>query len=113
MAVQQIGLSDEMGECMDACIEAAEVGEWCANKYVGHGEEMARCLRLCRDVVNLASLYARLCTHWFRGKTPRLPRPAQRSYRSARSPAETWRKPYEILMVGGDRGQFCPYPVLS
>ncbi|PSP63622.1 four-helix bundle copper-binding protein, partial [Halobacteriales archaeon QH_8_64_26] len=29
MAVQEIGLSDEMEACVDSCTEAAEVCEWC------------------------------------------------------------------------------------
>ena len=59
MAVKQIGLSDGTEECVDTCIEAAEMGEWCADQCADHGKGMARCLRLCRDVADLASLCAR------------------------------------------------------
>ena len=62
MAVQQIGLSDEMKQCVDSCTEAIEVCEWCAEEYVDHGEGIAECIRLCRDVADIASLCARLCT---------------------------------------------------
>ena len=58
MAVQQIGLSDEMEQCVDSCTEAVEVCEWCAGECVDHGEGMAECIRLCRDVADIASLCA-------------------------------------------------------
>jgi len=39
--------------------EAAKVCEWCAERCVGEGPGMAACLRLCRDVADIASLNAR------------------------------------------------------
>ena len=51
-------LSDEQQDCLENCFEAAEVCEWCADECAG-SEEMAKCLRLCRDVADIASLHAR------------------------------------------------------
>ena len=52
-------LSDEARECLENCFETAEVCEWCADECAGEGEEMAECLRLCRDVADIATLHAR------------------------------------------------------
>lgn len=52
-------LSDEERECVENCFEATEACEWCADACIGMGEEMARCIRLCRDVTDVASLHAR------------------------------------------------------
>ncbi|WP_049898221.1 four-helix bundle copper-binding protein [Halococcus agarilyticus] len=61
MALQEIDhLDDDARECLDNCLEAAPVCEWCADECAGHGEEMAECVRLCRDVADIASLHARL-----------------------------------------------------
>lgn len=58
--VSRIGsLSEEQQDCVEICTEASEVCEWCADECAGHGEEMARCVRLCRDVADIASLHAR------------------------------------------------------
>ncbi|MFC7155166.1 four-helix bundle copper-binding protein [Halomarina halobia] len=51
-------LSEEARECLENCFEAAEVCEWCADECAGDAE-MARCLRLCRDVADVATLHAR------------------------------------------------------
>ena len=51
-------LSDEERECIEICNEAAEVCEWCADECLGD-EAMEECARLCRDVADIASLYAR------------------------------------------------------
>lgn len=53
-------LSDDERECIEICDEAAATCEWCADECAGHGEEMAQCVRLCRDVADIASLHARL-----------------------------------------------------
>jgi hypothetical protein len=50
---------DEMVECMDNCLEAAQACEWCADACLDEGEGMARCIRLCRDVADLTTLHAR------------------------------------------------------
>lgn len=60
MALQEIDhLDDEMQECVDNCFEAAQACEWCADACTEEGEGMAECIRLCRDVADLASLHAR------------------------------------------------------
>lgn len=58
----QIGsLDDEMRDCVDNCLEATEAGEWCADECIKEGNpEMSRCIELCRDVSDIASLHARL-----------------------------------------------------
>ena len=60
MALTEIDhVSDEMAECIDNCFEAAQACEWCADACAGEGEEMAECLRLCRDVADTTTLHAR------------------------------------------------------
>lgn len=52
-------LGDEERECLENCLEAAQACEWCADECAGHGEDMAECLRLCRDVADITTLHAR------------------------------------------------------
>lgn len=52
-------LGDEERECLENCFEATEACEWCADACAGEGEGMAECIRLCRDVADVASLHAR------------------------------------------------------
>ena len=60
MALTEIDhLDDEMAECTNNCFEAAQACEWCADACADEGEEMARCIRLCRDVADLTTLHAR------------------------------------------------------
>ncbi|ELY64202.1 four-helix bundle copper-binding protein [Natronococcus jeotgali] len=60
MALTQIDhMDDEMAECTDNCFEAVQACEWCADECLDHGEEMARCIRLCRDVADITALHAR------------------------------------------------------
>ncbi|WP_276254597.1 four-helix bundle copper-binding protein [Halomontanus rarus] len=60
MALQQIDHADsEIQNCIDNCLEAAQACEWCADACAGEGEEMAECIRLCRDVADLTTLHAR------------------------------------------------------
>ena len=33
--------------------------EWCVDECVDEGEDMAECIRLCRDVADVATLHAR------------------------------------------------------
>ena len=59
MALTEIDHVDgQMEECIDNCLTAAQVCEWCADECIGD-EEMAKCARLCRDVADLTSLHAR------------------------------------------------------
>ncbi|SIR76522.1 four-helix bundle copper-binding protein [Natronorubrum thiooxidans] len=61
MSLQQLAHSDDQMEaCIDNCLEAAQACEWCADACADHGEEMAECIRLCRDVADLTTLHARL-----------------------------------------------------
>ncbi|USZ69445.1 four-helix bundle copper-binding protein [Halorussus salilacus] len=59
MALQQLDVSDEMDECIDNCFEATQACEWCADECIDEDEDMARCIRLCRDVADIASMHAR------------------------------------------------------
>lgn len=60
MALTQIDhVEGTMADCIDNCLEAAQACEWCADECVGEGEEMAECIRLCRDVADLTTLHAR------------------------------------------------------
>jgi hypothetical protein len=60
MALTEIShLDDEMADCVDNCWDAVQACEWCADQCAGHGEEMERCLRLCRDVADIADQHAR------------------------------------------------------
>lgn len=52
-------LSDEQRDCIENCFEAAEVCEWCADECIDEGEGMERCIRLCRDVADVAAMHAR------------------------------------------------------
>ena len=52
-------LSDDERECIQNCYTAATAAENCADQCAGEGEEMARCLRLCRDVADATTLHAR------------------------------------------------------
>ena len=51
-------LNDEQRDCFENCMEATSVCEWCADECLG-SEDMEECARLCRDVVDIASLHAR------------------------------------------------------
>jgi hypothetical protein len=53
-------ISDEMRVALHDFVQAANVCEWCAEKCIDEGPEMAECIRLCRDVADLASLNAKL-----------------------------------------------------
>lgn len=46
--------------CIQQCTQAAQACEWCADACAGIGDEMETCVRLCRDVADLATLHARL-----------------------------------------------------
>jgi hypothetical protein len=58
--IGEIGhLSDDERECVENCLRAAQVCEWCADACIDE-EGMERCIRLCRDVADIATLHARL-----------------------------------------------------
>lgn len=63
MATQEIDISDQMQECIDTCFEVTEVCDWCADQCIEAGnEDLARCIRLCRDAADVANQCARLCS---------------------------------------------------
>ncbi len=57
--IDHVEENDRVAECIDDCFEAAQASEWCADECAGEGEEMAECLRLCRDVADVATMHAR------------------------------------------------------
>lgn len=52
-------LLPEMQQALQQFFEAAKVCEWCADRCAEEGQGMAECIRLCRDVADIASLNAR------------------------------------------------------
>ncbi|MDF9745049.1 four-helix bundle copper-binding protein [Natrinema salsiterrestre] len=57
--IDHVSENEEMEECIDSCFECVQACEWCADECADEGEEMAKCVRLCRDVADIASLHAR------------------------------------------------------
>jgi hypothetical protein len=53
-------ISDEMRIALHDFVQAANVTEWCADQCIDEGPQMAECIRLCRDVADLASLNVKL-----------------------------------------------------
>jgi hypothetical protein len=53
------GLTYEMQSALEAIHRAEMACEWCAERCVDLGPEMAACLRLCRDVADIGSLTTR------------------------------------------------------
>lgn len=53
-------LDDRQRDCLEDCLEAAEVCEWCADACLDEEADVRECVRLCRDVADVASLHARL-----------------------------------------------------
>ncbi|NHN43014.1 four-helix bundle copper-binding protein [Halorubellus sp. JP-L1] len=49
-------LTNEMRVALHDLVQAANVTEWCAEQCIDDGPQMNECLRLCRDVADLASL---------------------------------------------------------
>lgn len=54
------GLTEEMRVVLHDLVQSATACEWCAERCVDEGPEMAECLRLCRDVADLATLNVQL-----------------------------------------------------
>jgi len=59
MALSELDVSDEMDECIDNCFEATQACEWCADESLDEEMDMSRCIRLCRDVADIANTHAR------------------------------------------------------
>lgn len=53
-------LSSEMRIALDDFVDAITVCEWCADQCIGEGSQMAECIRLCRDVADVAALNIQL-----------------------------------------------------
>ena len=51
-------LTGEMRLALHDFVQAATVCEWCADRCATEGPQMAECIRLCRDVADLATLNA-------------------------------------------------------
>jgi len=50
------GLTEEMRVVLHDLIQSATACEWCAERCIDEGPQMAECIRLCRDVADLATL---------------------------------------------------------
>ncbi len=50
----------EMRVALEDFEQAAKVCDWCADKCLDEGPEMAECIRLCRDVADLGTLNTKL-----------------------------------------------------
>lgn len=56
------GISDEMRVALHDFVQSANVCEWCAEQCIDEGSQMAECIRLCRDVADLATLNVQFLT---------------------------------------------------
>lgn len=61
-ATLESGISDEMRVALHDFVQAANVCEWCAEQCIDEGSHMSECIRLCRDVADLATLNMQLLT---------------------------------------------------
>jgi hypothetical protein len=50
----------EMLMALHDFVESAKACEWCADRCIDEGPQMAECIRLCRDVADLATLNIQL-----------------------------------------------------
>lgn len=53
-------ISDTMQIALQDFVEAIKVCGWCADSCIDEGPQMAECVRLCRDVADIASLDVQL-----------------------------------------------------
>ena len=49
-------ISEEMRVALHDLVQSATACEWCAERCIDEGPQMAECIRLCRDVADLATL---------------------------------------------------------
>jgi hypothetical protein len=56
--IPHVSENEQMAECIDNCLAAAQACEWCADECLGDSE-MEECARLCRDVADLTTMHAR------------------------------------------------------
>lgn len=55
-------LTNEMRVALHDFAQAANVTEWCAEQCIDEGPQMAECIRLCRDVADLAEMNVKFMT---------------------------------------------------
>lgn len=53
-------MTPELNEALESFDRVVEISEWCADKCIESGPEMAECARLCEDLADLASLNEKL-----------------------------------------------------
>jgi hypothetical protein len=53
-------MTPELNESLEAFDRVVEIAEWCADKCIESGPQMAECARLCEDLADLASLNEKL-----------------------------------------------------
>ena len=53
-------INDEMRVALHDFVQSATAAAWCADQCIDEGPHMAECIRLCRDVANLATLNIQL-----------------------------------------------------
>jgi hypothetical protein len=49
-------LTDELNEALESFDRVVEIAEWCADKCIETGPQMAECARLCEDLSDVASV---------------------------------------------------------
>lgn len=60
MSLEQLDVDEETQQCIDNCLTAVQVTEHCADQCLDEDGDMTECIRLCRDVTEIASTHARL-----------------------------------------------------
>lgn len=53
-------INDEMRVALHDFVQSATAAAWCADQCIDEGPHMAECIRLCRDVADLATLNIQL-----------------------------------------------------
>ncbi len=53
-------MTNELNQALESFDRVVEISEWCADKCIESGPQMAECARLCEDLADLASLNEKL-----------------------------------------------------
>jgi len=53
-------MTNELNQALESFDRVVEIAEWCADKCIESGPQMAECARLCEDLSDLASLNEKL-----------------------------------------------------
>ncbi|NHN59039.1 hypothetical protein G9466_08130 [Halorussus sp. JP-T4] len=53
-------MTPELNQALESFDRVVEIAEWCADKCIESGPQMAECARLCEDLADLASLNEKL-----------------------------------------------------